>query len=215
MEMNGAHIVWECLLREGVDTVFGYPGGNVLSLYDALLDYPALRHVLARHEQGACHMADGYSRASGRTGVVLATSGPGATNLVTGLATAMLDSVPLVAITGQVRSSLLASDAFQEVDMTGITLPDHQAQLSGAAGRGHRPGAPGSLRPGQPRPPRPRAGGHHRGRPEGHDRFPTGTPLSRRGTCATCRPARPATAWSRPWSSSAPPSVRSSWRAMG
>jgi len=123
MEMSGAHIVWECLVREGVDTVFGYPGGNVLSLYDALLDFPAIRHVLARHEQGACHMADGYGRASGRTGVVLATSGPGATNLVTGLATAMLDSVPLVAITGQVRSSLLASDAFQEVDMTGITLP--------------------------------------------------------------------------------------------
>jgi acetolactate synthase I/II/III large subunit len=123
MEMSGAHIVWECLQREGVDTVFGYPGGNVLSIYDALLDYPSMRHVLARHEQGACHMADGYGRASGRTGVVLATSGPGATNLVTGLATAMLDSVPLVAITGQVRSELLASDAFQEVDMTGVTLP--------------------------------------------------------------------------------------------
>jgi acetolactate synthase-1/2/3 large subunit len=123
MEMSGAHIVWECLRREGVDTIFGYPGGNVLSLYDTLLDYPDIHHVLARHEQGACHMADGYSRASGRIGVVLATSGPGATNLVTGLATAMLDSVPLVAITGQVRSSLLATDAFQEVDMTGITLP--------------------------------------------------------------------------------------------
>lgn len=123
MEMNGAHIVWECLKHEGIDTVFGYPGGNVLSLYDALLDYPSIKHVLTRHEQGACHMADGYGRASGRTGVVLATSGPGATNLVTGLATAMLDSVPLVAITGQVSSSLLASDAFQEVDMTGVTLP--------------------------------------------------------------------------------------------
>ncbi len=123
MIMNGAHIIWECLLREGVDTVFGYPGGSVLNLYDALRDFPAMRHVLVRHEQGACHMADGYGRASGRTGVVLATSGPGATNLVTGLATAMLDSVPLVAITGQVRSGLLATDAFQEVDMTGITLP--------------------------------------------------------------------------------------------
>ena len=123
MEMTGAHAVWECLEREGVRTLFGYPGGNVLALYDALLDHPALRHVLARHEQGACHMADGYARACGRPGVVLATSGPGATNLVTGLATAMLDSVPLVAITGQVRSGLLATDAFQEVDMTGITLP--------------------------------------------------------------------------------------------
>ena len=110
-------------MREGVRTVFGYPGGSVLNLYDALLDYPDLHHVLARHEQGACHMADGFARASGQVGVVLATSGPGATNLVTGLATATLDSVPLVAITGQVRSLLLGSDAFQEVDVTGVTLP--------------------------------------------------------------------------------------------
>jgi acetolactate synthase-1/2/3 large subunit len=123
MEMNGAHIVWECLRHEGVDIVFGYPGGNVLSLYDALQDFPSIRHVLARHEQGACHMADGYARASGRPGVVLATSGPGATNLVTGLATAMMDSVPLVAVTGQVGSGVLGSDAFQEVDFMGITLP--------------------------------------------------------------------------------------------
>ncbi len=123
MDISGAHIIWECLIREGIDTVFGYPGGNVLSLYDALLDYPAIRHVLTRHEQGACHMADGYARACGRPGVVIATSGPGATNLVTGLATAMLDSIPLVAITGQVRSALLGSDAFQEIDLTGVTLP--------------------------------------------------------------------------------------------
>jgi len=123
MDMNGAHIVWECLRREGVDTIFGYPGGNVLSLYDALQDFPGIRHVLTRHEQGACHMADGYARASGRTGVVLATSGPGATNLVTGLATAMMDSVPLVAITGQVGSGVLGTDAFQEVDFMGVTLP--------------------------------------------------------------------------------------------
>jgi acetolactate synthase-1/2/3 large subunit len=123
LNMNGAHIIWECLLREGVDTVFGYPGGAVLNLYDALLDYPDMHHVLARHEQGACHMADGYARASGKPGVVIATSGPGATNLVTGLATAMMDSVPLVAITGQVRSHLIGSDAFQEVDVTGVTIP--------------------------------------------------------------------------------------------
>ena len=123
MELSGAHIIWECLTREGVSTVFGYPGGAVLNLYDALLDFPAMHHVLARHEQGACHMADGYARASGQVGVVIATSGPGATNLVTGLATAMLDSVPLVAITGQVRSQLIGTDAFQEVDVTGITLP--------------------------------------------------------------------------------------------
>jgi acetolactate synthase-1/2/3 large subunit len=120
--LTGAQILWECLAREGVDTVFGYPGGAILPAYDALVDAP-IHHVLARHEQGACHMADGYARASGRVGVVVATSGPGATNLVTGLATAMLDSTPLVAITGQVGSGLLGTDAFQEVDVTGVTLP--------------------------------------------------------------------------------------------
>jgi acetolactate synthase-1/2/3 large subunit len=122
MEQTGAQIIWECLLREGVDTVFGYPGGAILPAYDAMTAYP-IRHVLVRHEQSAAHMADGYARVSGRTGVVVATSGPGATNLVTGLATAMLDSTALVAITGQVGSGLLGTDAFQEVDITGITLP--------------------------------------------------------------------------------------------
>jgi acetolactate synthase-1/2/3 large subunit len=122
MRLSGARILWECLLKEGVDTVFGYPGGAVLPAYDALLDV-RIRHVRVRHEQGGCHAADGYARATGRVGVVLATSGPGATNLVTGLATAMLDSVPLVAITGQVSSKLLGTDAFQEVDVTGVTLP--------------------------------------------------------------------------------------------
>jgi acetolactate synthase-1/2/3 large subunit len=122
LEQTGATILWECLEREGVEVVFGYPGGAILPAYDALA-HSAIRHVLARHEQGAAHMADGYARASGRVGVVLCTSGPGATNLVTGLATAMMDSVPMVAITGQVASPLLGSDAFQEVDVTGITLP--------------------------------------------------------------------------------------------
>jgi len=122
MDRTGAQIIWECLLREGVETVFGYPGGAILPTYDAMTEYP-IRHVLVRHEQSAVHMADGFARASGRTGVVVATSGPGATNLVTGLATAMLDSIPLVAITGQVGSGLLGTDAFQEVDITGITLP--------------------------------------------------------------------------------------------
>ena len=122
MERTGAQIIWECLLREGVETVFGYPGGAILPTYDAMTEYP-IRHVLVRHEQSAVHMADGFARASGRTGVVVATSGPGATNLVTGLATAMLDSIPVVAITGQVGSGLLGTDAFQEVDITGITLP--------------------------------------------------------------------------------------------
>ncbi len=119
---TGAQILWECLVREGVDVVFGYPGGAVMPAYDAMLQYP-IRHVLVRHEQGAAHMADGYARASGRVGVALATSGPGATNLVTGIATAMLDSIPMVCITGQVGSRLIGSDAFQETDITGVTLP--------------------------------------------------------------------------------------------
>src|SRR6476619_1756724 len=122
MKTKGAHIIWSVLVEQGVDTVFGYPGGAILPAYDALLDHP-IRHVLVRHEQGATHMADGYARASGKVGVALATSGPGATNLVTGIATAMLDSSPIVCITGQVHSALLGSDAFQEVDITGVTLP--------------------------------------------------------------------------------------------
>ena len=119
---TGAQIIWECLVHEGVNTVFGYPGGAILPAYDAMLDYP-VRHVLVRHEQGASHMADGYARAGGGVGVAIATSGPGATNLVTGIATAMMDSVPMVCITGQVPSKLIGYDAFQETDITGITLP--------------------------------------------------------------------------------------------
>ena len=119
---TGAQIIWETLVREGVKTVFGYPGGAILPAYDAMLDYP-VRHVLVRHEQGATHMADGYARASGEVGVAIATSGPGATNMVTGIATAMLDSSPILCITGQVGSRLIGSDAFQETDVTGVTLP--------------------------------------------------------------------------------------------
>jgi len=121
--LTGAEILWASLAGEGTTTVFGYPGGAILPIYDALRKFPTIHHVLVRHEQGASHMADGYARASGKVGVCMATSGPGATNLVTGLATAMLDSIPLVAITGQVSSKVLGSDAFQEVDITGITLP--------------------------------------------------------------------------------------------
>src|SRR5207245_9284205 len=122
MKLSGAQILWEALVREGVTDVFGYPGGAILPAYDAMLQYP-IRHVLVRHEQGATHMADGYARASGGIGVAMATSGPGATNMVTGIATAMLDSSPVVCITGQVGSKLLGSDAFQEIDITGITMP--------------------------------------------------------------------------------------------
>ncbi|HMH12852.1 MAG TPA: biosynthetic-type acetolactate synthase large subunit [Edaphobacter sp.] len=120
--LTGAEIFWATLVGEGVGTVFGYPGGAILPIYDALRKFP-IHHILVRHEQGASHMADGYARASGKVGVCMATSGPGATNLVTGIATAMLDSIPIVAITGQVSSKVLGSDAFQEVDITGITLP--------------------------------------------------------------------------------------------
>jgi acetolactate synthase-1/2/3 large subunit len=120
--LTGAQIIWDTLVNEGVKVVFGYPGGAIMPAYDAMPEYP-IRHVLVRHEQGAAHMADGYARASGRVGVCIATSGPGATNLVTGIANAMMDSIPMVCITGQVSSSLIGSDGFQEVDFTGVTLP--------------------------------------------------------------------------------------------
>src|SRR6266571_34810 len=122
MLKTGSQILWECLEQQGVTTVFGYPGGAILPAYDAL-KYSNIHHVLVRHEQGATHMADGYARASGKVGVAIATSGPGATNMVTGIATAMMDSSPIVCITGQVGSKLIGSDAFQETDITGITLP--------------------------------------------------------------------------------------------
>lgn len=122
MKLRGAEILLQCLQREGVDTIFGYPGGAVLPIYDALYNSD-IRHILARHEQGAAHAADAYARVTGKVGVCLSTSGPGATNLVTGIATANMDSVPIVCLTGQVGSSLIGRDAFQEADITGITLP--------------------------------------------------------------------------------------------
>jgi acetolactate synthase I/II/III large subunit len=124
MMLSGADIIMECLLREGVNVVFGYPGGAILPTYDAFYKYrDRIHHVLVRHEQGASHMADGFARATGKVGVCIATSGPGATNLVTGLATAMMDSSPIVAITGQVARGAIGSDAFQETDVTGVTIP--------------------------------------------------------------------------------------------
>ncbi|MFC2016285.1 biosynthetic-type acetolactate synthase large subunit [Chloroflexota bacterium] len=123
MKMTGAQIVCESLLKEGIDVIFGFPGGTILPLYDTLPQYPQLRHILVRHEQGAAHAADGYARVTGKVGVCMATSGPGATNLVTGIANAHLDSSPIVAITGQVARPFIGKDAFQEVDITGITLP--------------------------------------------------------------------------------------------
>lgn len=124
MILNGSQIILECLIEQGVDTVFGYPGGAVLNIYDELYKYSdKITHILTSHEQAASHAADGYSRTTGKTGVVIATSGPGATNLVTGIATAYMDSIPMVAITGNVATSLLGLDSFQEVDITGITMP--------------------------------------------------------------------------------------------
>ena len=123
MRRTGGQIVCEALIREGVDVIFGLPGGAILPLYQTLPEYPELRHILVRHEQGAAHAADGYARVTGRPGVAWATSGPGATNLVTGIATAQMDSVPMVVVTGQVGRAAIGSDAFQETDITGITLP--------------------------------------------------------------------------------------------
>ena len=122
MQLNGAQIMIKALQEQGVDTIFGYPGGAVLEIYDALKESD-IRHVLVRNEQGGAHAASGYARATGKVGVCLATSGPGATNLVTGIATAYMDSVPLVAFTGQVPRSMIGTDAFQEIDITGITSP--------------------------------------------------------------------------------------------
>lgn len=123
MKMNGARILLESLKREGVDLVFGYPGGTVINIYDELMNVREIRHILPRHEQGGTHAADGYARATGKVGVAIATSGPGATNTVTGIATAYMDSIPMVVISGQVPTPLIGNDAFQEVDMIGITRP--------------------------------------------------------------------------------------------
>jgi acetolactate synthase-1/2/3 large subunit len=123
MKMNGARIMLECLKKEGVDTIFGYPGGTVINIYDELFSFKEINHILPRHEQAGTHAADGYARATGRVGVCLATSGPGATNTVTGIATAYMDSIPMVIITGQVPTPLIGNDAFQEVDIIGITRP--------------------------------------------------------------------------------------------
>ena len=123
MQLNGSEIIIECLKEQGVDTVFGYPGGTILNVYDELYKHPEIRHILTSHEQGASHAADGYARATGKVGVCLATSGPGATNLVTGIATAYMDSVPVVAITANVGKPLLGKDSFQEIDIAGVTMP--------------------------------------------------------------------------------------------
>ena len=124
MQMTGAKILMECLIEQGVDTIFGYPGGTILNVYDELYHYEGrVKHILTAHEQGACHAADGYARSTGKVGVCFATSGPGATNLVTGIATAYMDSSPIVCITCNVNTDLIGKDSFQEVDITGVTMP--------------------------------------------------------------------------------------------
>ena len=160
MKIRATQAIMECLLEQEVDTVFGYPGGTILNLYDELYNYQdKIRHVLTAHEQGASHAADGYARSTGKVGVCFATSGPGATNLTTGIATAYMDSSPVVFITCNVSENLLGKDSFQEVDITGIAMPITQGHLSGpgspdhprrdASGvcrGGHRPARPGAHR---------------------------------------------------------------------
>ena len=123
MQKIGAEVILECLIEQQVEKVFGYPGGAILPFYDALLKYPQIEHILTVHEQGAAHAADAYARVSGKVGVCVATSGPGATNLITGIANAFLDSVPMIVITGQVPTQMIGGDVFQEVDITGISMP--------------------------------------------------------------------------------------------
>ena len=164
--LTGAEILWATLEGEGVREVFGYPGGAILPAYDALRKFP-IRHILVRHEQGAVHMADGYARASGRVGVAIATSGPGATNMVTGIATAKMDSTPLVLITGQVSSKVLGTDAFQEVDITGITMPITKHNYLVTRAEDDCSGLAGGLPDRGLRPPGPGPGGYHQGRAAG------------------------------------------------
>ena len=202
--MNGADAILRSLEAEGVDVMFGLPGGAILPLYDAMARGTTVRHVLARHEQGAGHMAEGYARASGRVGVAIATSGPGATNLVTPIADAWMDSTPLVCITGQVRSFLIGTDAFQECDITGITIPivkhswlvqdvnELPARHEGRVPRrAHRP-----LRPGARRHPARRAGGRarlrlpRRGLPPGLEAAPPRSPAADPGRCRRRSPRR-------------------------
>ena len=172
-QRTGAQIIWECLVHEGVTTVFGYPGGPILPAYDAMLDYP-VKHVLVRHEQGASHMADGYARAGGGVGVAMATSGPGATNLVTGIATAMMDSVPMVCITGQVPSKLIGYDAFQETDITGITLPITKHSYLVTRVEDIMPAMKEAFHLAKSGRPRSGARRHHQGRAAGEDRLGVG-----------------------------------------
>ena len=180
-DLTGAQSLVSSLEHAGAEIVFGIPGGAILPAYDPLYDSEKVRHILVRHEQGAGHAAEGYAMVTGKVGVCMATSGSGATNLVTPIADAYMDSVPMVAITGQVGSAAIGTDAFQEADIRGITHADHQAQLPGHQARGHRPGHRLGVPHRRHRPARTRAGRHHQGRAAG----PVGSSPGRR--TSTCR----------------------------
>ena len=171
--MSGARMLLECLAREGVDCIFGYPGGVTLPFYDALYDHH-IRHVLVRHEENAAFAAEGYARATGKVGVCCATSGPGATNLTTGLVDAMMDSIPIVAITGQVTTKLIGSDAFQEADTFGITRSCTKHNYLVKTLEDLRADHPRGVLHRRQRTPRPGAGGYHQGRASGPGPLPAG-----------------------------------------
>lgn len=169
MKLTGADIVVECMLEQGVDTIFGYPGGTILNIYDSLYKYSdKIRHILTAHEQGAAHAADGYARSSGKTGVVFATSGPGATNLVTGIATAYMDSIPMVAITCNVATPLLGKDTFQEIDIVGVTMPITKHNFLVKRAEDIAPTIRRAFRIAKSGPARAGSGGHHQGRHRQH-----------------------------------------------
>ncbi len=241
--MTGAQALVRALELEGVDLLFGYPGGVVLPIFDALYDSKQIRTILPRHEQGAVHMADGFARVTGRCGVALVTSGPGATNTVTGIANAFMDSIPLVVFTGQVASSVIGTDAFQESDITGITIPDHQAQLPHQGRRRASRGHQGGVLHRHDRPSRSGADRRARRREQARDRLRVagggqparlqahrqgsqqadqagrrahlpGTPAAAvRGRRGACRRGRPRSSRSSPSSCSFPSSRRSWARA--
>ena len=192
----GADVVCEALLRQGVDVIFSYPGGVILPLYDVLGDYPELRHVLVRHEQGGAHAADGYARVTGQVGVCMGTSGPGATNLVTGIGTALLDSVPMVAITGNVPSALIGKDAFQEIDINGITLPMTKHNYLVRDANDLPRVLAEAFHIARTRPARPGPRRHHEGRaPAGDDRAAPDPRRGRRRACpASARTSTPTAA---------------------
>ena len=199
MKMTGAQIVLECLKREGVQHIFGYPGGAVIDLYDELSRHPDIKHYLVRHEQAAVHAADGYARASGKVGVALVTSGPGATNTVTGIATAYMDSIPMVVFTGQVPTALIGNDAFQEVDIVGITRPCTKHNYLVTDIQRPRPHHPRGLLHRPLRAARAGPGGPAQGYPAGEHQATSSRRKSRSGATSPPTPRQPPADQDGPW----------------